>query len=164
MIVKDGSLQLPEKMSDYIKNLRKKIGHETVIMPCACVIIGDGKGNILLQQRNDDGKWGYHGGAIEIDESVEEALRREVKEELNLTLNRIELLGIYSGAEYHHVYPNGDECSCIDIVYVCHDYSGDMTFTDGEVTCTAWFNKTNLPENISDNPRKPIHDYFAKYF
>ena len=151
-------------MGDYIKNLRKKIGHETVIMPCACVIIGDGKGNILLQKRLDDGKWGYHGGAIEVDESVEEALRREVFEELNLELNKIELLGIYSGAKYHHTYPNGDETSCIDIVYVCHDYSGNMNFSDGEVTRTEWFHRDNLPENLSDNPREPIMDYFKKYF
>ena len=68
----------------YISELRKIVGHRTLIMPCACVIIGDGKGNILLQKRVDDGTWGYHGGAIEIDESVEDALRREVYEELNI--------------------------------------------------------------------------------
>lgn len=148
----------------YIRDLRKKLGHETIIMPCACVIIGDGKGNILLQQRRDDGKWGHHGGAIEVDESTIDAAKREVKEELNLEIDELELLGVYSGEKYHHVYPNGDEISAIDIVYVCHKYHGTMNHIDGEVTQAKWFNKDNIPSNLSNNPKDAIKDYFAKYF
>lgn len=151
-------------MSNYIKDIRKHIGHQTVIMPCACVIIGDGNGNILLQQRADDKKWGHHGGAIEVDENALDAAKREIKEELDLTLLECELLGVYSGKKYHHVYPNGDEVSCIDIVYVCHKYSGDINYRDGEVLAAKWFNKDDLPGNISDNPKDAIRDYFKKYF
>ena len=120
-------------MKNYIQSLREKIGHETIIMPCACVIIGDGKGNILLQQRSDDKKWGHHGGAIEIVESTLDAAKREIKEELNLELNDLELLGVYSGKKYHHIYPNKDQVSCIDIVYVCHNFEGEIKFEDREV-------------------------------
>ncbi|MDE6656377.1 MAG: NUDIX domain-containing protein [Anaeroplasmataceae bacterium] len=148
----------------YIMNLRKKVGHETIIMPCACVIIGDGKGSILLQQRRDDGKWGHHGGAIEVDENTLDAAKREIKEELNLDLDEVEFLGVYSGKKYHHIYPNGDEVSCIDIVYVCHKYHGDLNHTDGEVRQAKWFNKDNMPTNLSDNPKDAIRDYFKKYF
>lgn len=151
-------------MANYIKDLREKVGHKTIIMPCACVIIGDGKGNILLQQRHDDGKWGHHGGAIEIDESTEEAAKREVKEELNIELDELTLLGVYSGKKYHHIYPNGDEVSCIDIVYVCHKYHGEICFRDGEVSGVKWFSKDNLPANLSENPKEAIKDYFKKYY
>lgn len=151
-------------MGNYIFDLRKKVGHETLIMPCACVIIGDGKGNILLQQRRDDGKWGHHGGAIEIDENTIDAAKREIKEELNLDIEELELLGVYSGKKYHHVYPNGDETSCIDIVYVCHKYYGNLEHIDGEVRQAKWFNKENMPTNLSDNPKDAIRDYYKKYF
>lgn len=147
----------------YISELRKIVGHRTLIMPCACVIIGDGKGNILLQKRVDDGTWGYHGGAIEIDESVEDALRREVYEELNIELDEIKLFGIYSGPKYHHIYPNKDETSCIDIIYVCEKYHGDMKLQEEEVSKIEWFNKENVPENISINHQDPIKDYFKTF-
>ena len=151
-------------MSNYIMGLRKIVGHQTLIMPCACVIIGDGTGRILLQQRQDDGKWGHHGGAIEIDENTMDAARREVFEELNIELGELELLGIYSGKKYHHIYPNGDETSCIDIVYVCHQYIGEIDYTDGEVKQTQWFDKDTIPQNLSDNPKDAIRDYYKKYF
>ena len=144
----------------YISELRKVVGNRTLIMPCACLIISDGSGRILLQKRVDDGTWGYHGGAIEIDESVEDALRREVREELNIELDEIKLFGIYSGPQYHHVYPNQDETSCIDIVYTCEKYHGDMKLQEEEVSEIAWFDKDTIPENISTNHIQPIRDFF----
>lgn len=151
-------------MGNYIMDLRKKVGHETLIMPCACVIIGDGNGRILLQQRQDDGKWGHHGGAVEVDENTMDAVRRELLEELNIELEELELLGVYSGKKYHHIYPNGDETSCIDIVYVCHKFKGDIKFVDGEVKQVQWFDKDTIPKNLSDNPKESIQDYYKKYF
>lgn len=147
----------------YISELRALVGRRTLIMPCACAIIGDGCGRVLLQLRADDGKWGYHGGAIEIDESAEDALRREVREELNLELDEIELFGVYSGAEFHHVYPNGDEVSSIDIVYTCHKFHGELALQEDEVRKVAWFDRQSLPENLSDNPRHALLDYFARF-
>ena len=145
----------------YIMELRKVVGHRTLIMPCAAVILEDGQGKILLQKRVDDGNWSYHGGAIETDESAEDAARREVREELNLELDELRLLGVYSGPQYHHVYPNGDETSCIDIVYVCGKYHGDLRLQPEEVRAVGWFGPDDLPENVSGSAREPIRDYFA---
>lgn len=151
-------------MANYIMDLRKKVGHQTLIMPCVCVILGDGKGNIFLQQRRDDGKWGHHGGAIEVDESTIDTAKRELKEELNIDVLELKLLGVYSGKKYHHIYPNQDEVSSIDIVYVCHKFKGNLEFIDGEVRQAKWFNKDNLPKNLSENPKDAIRDYFKIYF
>lgn len=147
----------------YISDLRKIVGHQTLIMPCACVLFENDQGQILLQKRMDDGKWGTHGGAVEIDESVQECLQREIREELNLTIDETTLLGIYSGKFYHHVYPNGDHVSCIDIVYVCHKYHGEMKLQKEEVSEVKWFSKEDLPDEICDNSRQPIKDYFHRH-
>lgn len=143
----------------YISHLRKKIGHETIIMPCACLLLHDGNGHILLQKRKDDGLWGYHGGAIEVDESVEEALQREIHEELSITLNSYSLLGIYSGKQYHHIYPNGDEVSSIDIVYVSNDWTGIITKQDEEVEDLKWFSYDQLPDSVTQNLKQPMMDF-----
>ena len=120
----------------------------------------DGKGNVLLQLRKDDKTWATHGGSIELDERVEDAMIRELKEEIGLTVLEYKLLNIYSGPEHHNIYPNGDEVSCIDIVYYSHSFEGEIKIQEDEVLDIKWFNKDNLPDNIGKNTRKWLKDYF----
>lgn len=61
-------------MTEYIKNMRKYIGHDTLILTGAGVFIHkDGK--LLLQRRRDNNCWADHGGCVEIGEQVEEAAK-----------------------------------------------------------------------------------------
>ena len=53
-------------MSNYIKDLREKIGHDPIFMPATGAIIYK-NGKVLLQKRSDNGKWATHGGAIEFE-------------------------------------------------------------------------------------------------
>lgn len=144
----------------YILDLRKIVGKRTLIMPCSCVIIGDGNGNILLQHRVDNGLWSYHGGSIEIDEEVTNAVRREVLEELGIELEELNFLNIYSGKDMHYTYPNGDDVSSIDIVYYCHKYRGEFVYQKEEVKEVAWFNEDTIPDNMTPQNKRVIKDYF----
>ena len=103
-------------MSSYIMDLRKIVGHRPLLQVGASVIVEDAQGRILLQLRKDNHLWGYAGGSVELDEVVEEAAKRELKEETGLTALNLELFGIFSGKDTHYVYPNGDEVSNVDIV------------------------------------------------
>ena len=145
----------------YILELRKTVGHRPLIMPCACVLLENDEGKLFLQKRADDGHWGYHGGAVELYEAVEDAARREVKEELGLELGELRLFGTYSGPEYRHIYPNGDEVSPIDIVYLCNSFSGTLELQEEEVAEVGWFGQNDLPEPLSRNCRKAIQDYYS---
>ena len=64
-------------MIEYIRNMRKYIGHERLLIAGASVIVYKG-GNVLLQKRKDNGCWCYHGGCIELGEAVEETAKREL--------------------------------------------------------------------------------------
>ncbi len=59
-------------MSDYIMDLRKIVGHRPLLQVGASVIVEDEKGRILLQKRSDNHCWGYAGGSVELDETVED--------------------------------------------------------------------------------------------
>ena len=73
---------------DYIKSIRPKLGHDKIILNCAgALIVKDGR--LLLQRRSDNGLWGLPGGLLELDETYEEAARREIREETGLTATEV---------------------------------------------------------------------------
>ena len=146
-------------MSNYIMDLRKIVGHRPLLQVGASVIVEDNIGRILLQLRSDNHCWGYSGGSVELDENVEEAAKRELFEETGLIAHKLKLFGVFSGKETHYIYPNGDEVSNIDIVYICDDYSGELRCQAGEVDQLRFYEIDQIPNNIS----KPIEKALLAY-
>lgn len=137
-------------------------GTPVVVQTGASIILEDAQGRILMQQRQDDGTWSYPGGRIEIDETVEEAARREVLEECGLQVGEMELLGVFSGPELNHVYPNGNEVCGIDIVYVSRDFTGSLSALDGEAKQMGFYPIDRLPQPISAMNAKQLNAYLAR--
>lgn len=150
-------------MTEYIKSLRKLVGHIPVLQCGASVIVENELGEILLQLRRDNDCWGYAGGSIEIDEVVEDAAKRELYEETGLIANNLELFGVFSGKEMHYIYPNGDEVSNIDIVFICRDYSGELISENKEVKELRFFRTNEIPLNISPPTAKVFETYITSY-
>ena len=136
------------EVSNYIMDLRTIVGHRTLLQVGASIIVEDDKGRILLQKRTDNHCWGYAGGAVELDEKVEDAAKRELYEETGLIANSLELFGIFSGKDTHYVYPNGDEVSNVDIVFICRDYAGELICQESEVEQLKFFYMEELPKKI----------------
>ena len=145
----------------YISDIRKKVGNDAIFMPAAgCCIIKDGK--ILLQKRSDNNKWAIHGGCLELGENFLEALKREVKEELNVKLINPEFIQIYSGEDMHYIYPNNDEVYTIMAVYLVKEFEGNLKSNE-EVSKLEWFDIDNLPEDIHTSDVNPINDAISYY-
>ena len=148
-------------MGNYIQSMRKLVGHRPILQCGASVIVENEAGQILLELRRDNHCWGYAGGAVELDERVEEAAKRELLEETGLTALELELFGVFSGPELHYVYPNGDEVSNIDHVYLCKRYSGIPVADSKEILEVRFFSLSELPELISPPIRPIIRQYVA---
>lgn len=93
---------------------------------------------------------------VELDEEVENAARRELFEETGLIAHDLELFGVFSGKDLHYIYPNGDEVSNIDIVFLCKHYSGTLTPQKDEVDDLQFFSIETIPDNISPPEKKQI--------
>ena len=117
----------------------KKCGHRLYInpTPCAAVIIKNNKNEILLVERAVDpekGLWDLPGGFIDLEESVEESVIREIKEELGLTLNLTDI-------KYLDSFPGRYEYS--DINY----YTLGMVYT--AFTTQTALNKLKTHDDVS---------------
>ena len=96
-------------ISEYLKNLRARIGHDVLLTPGVAAVIVNDRGEVLLQRRSDDGRWGLPGGAMEPGEEPAETLVREVREETALEVVPERIVGVYSGPDFRVRYGNGDE-------------------------------------------------------
>ena len=63
----------------------------------------------------------------------------------------------------HNIYPNGDEVSNVDIVYICKSYEGEFKCQAGEVENLKFFDISDLPDNIFKPNLPAIEEYVTKY-
>jgi 8-oxo-dGTP diphosphatase len=64
----------------------------------AAVVVRE-DGRALAIQRRDNAKWEPPGGVLELDETIEDGLRREVREETGLEVDIDRLSGVYKNLE-----------------------------------------------------------------
>ena len=147
-------------MTGYIAEMRKIVGHKTLIQCAASVICMDDRGRILLGYRQDNHLWCYAGGSVEIDEHVEDCAKREFYEEMGLVADELTFFCVSSGPEAHYIYPNGDEVSNIEIVYLCRKWHGEPHSTDGEMTNLRFFDRSELDLSMIS---PPIRHVIAKW-
>jgi ADP-ribose pyrophosphatase YjhB (NUDIX family) len=142
-------------MNEYIPSIRSRIGHDTLLLAGAGVFVHQ-NGRLLLQRRKDDGTWADHGGCIEIGETLEETARREMLEETGLLAGELTLIGVFSGPERLHTYPNGDKAYMIGVYYLCEEFTGTPRAQTDETTELKWFALNALPEPIMPLAQQPL--------
>lgn len=142
-------------MNDYIQTMRQMIGHETLLTVGCGAIIEDVDGRILLQKRSDYGVWGIPGGLLEIGESFDATVKREVKEETGLELKDLELFGIYSGEKGFAAYENGDRVFSVQIVFRSTCYERTLT-NNHESKKQAFLNVDEIQEERLNPHQAPF--------
>lgn len=136
-------------------DLRRGIDHIGVSIAC---IVHDGQGNMLLMKRgpkarDERGRWDVLGGAIEFGEPIEDAIRREAKEELCTDALDIEFITAYDAHREHE----GKQTHWIALVHaVLVDPSKVKIGEPHKISEISWFNSENLPS--------PRHSQFDKSF
>lgn len=149
-------------MKNYIKYIRKMVGHKLIFLNFAVAAIFNEKGELLLQKRSDKKKWGLPGGAIELGETFEDAVIREVWEETKLKVKPKSLIGIYTGPDYNVHYPNGDEVQPVAVLFNVEVTGGKLADKyDEETLELRYFDKNNLPEIANKDFVDMIDDAFS---
>ncbi|WP_438311811.1 NUDIX hydrolase [Sporosarcina sp. FA9] len=141
---------------NYVKELRKLVGHRPLILPGSVVLILNNKNELLLQHRAD-GSWGLPGGIMELGESLEETARREVKEETGLDVGNLKLLNVFSGKDYYLKVSNGDELYSVTAVYVTNEANGIIQIDHNESIDVQYFKLDALPKNLTNGTQNFIN-------
>lgn len=145
----------------YLGQLRASVGSRLLIVPGGRVILQNSSGAILLQERTDFRQWALPGGAPEIGESIEENLRREIFEELNVRIKSFIPIGFSSNPEFETItYPNGDCIHNYSLILLSTEWTGDICINE-ESLQARFFAIDDLP-NVMPAERRII-DYYCHY-
>jgi ADP-ribose pyrophosphatase YjhB (NUDIX family) len=133
------------------------------VRPGTTGVIFNENGEVLLQKRSDNGWWGLPGGAVDIGESVEQCVVREVFEETGLHVTVKRLIGIYSDPKHYSVmsYPGGDTVQYVSVSFECEPQSGELRISD-ESTDIGYFAVDSLPDNTLLSSQLRIKDALAQ--
>ncbi len=114
----------------------------------AVTLVLNEENHLLMMRRTDSGHWGVPGGAVELGEVIEDAARRETREETNLEDQRDVIVRRFLGPELYYKYPNGDEVYNVSIVYLVKDWGGEIRLND-EHNEWSWFAVDQIPQDFS---------------
>ena len=110
-------------------------GHSVSV---AGVVIDD-DGRALLIQRRDNHRWEPPGGVLELGESIDDGLRREVREETGLNVEPEMLTGVYKNMNR----------GIIALVFRCRMTGGELGVSD-ETEAYRWATESDIGELASE--------------
>jgi mutator protein MutT len=122
----------------------------------------DGQGRVLYTRRAKDparGKLGMPGGFVDEGETAEEALRREVREEVGLELHALRYL-----CSYPNAYPYRDVVyHTLDLFFVATAVDPSHVRSLDAVDAVEWLDPATIaPADIAfDSMRRALADYLT---
>lgn len=133
-----------------------EIGKDYIGVGCGAFILNNNE-EVLLQKRNkspEKGYWSIPGGKVEMFETFHQAIKREVKEETDVEIEIIELLGICD-----HIVQN-EKVHWISPPFLCRIKKGEPKIMEPQKhTDMKWFSLKQLPADITITTKKAVECY-----
>ena len=110
----------------------------------AGAVVIDEAGRVLLLQHffRPGSGWGIPGGFLQPGESPDAAIRRELREEIGLEIDQLEIAFVRSLERYNQ----------IEIIFRCRPQS-DFLPQGSEIARAEWFARDALPQTLSTDQR-----------
>jgi len=123
-------------------------------IPTVDIIIEKNEGIVLIKRKNPPYGWALPGGFVDYGESLEEAVRREAKEETNLNITDVRQFHTYS-------HPERDpRFHTVTTVFIGKG-EGVMKPSDDAEKIKV-LEREELPSNLAFDHKKILEDYFKK--
>jgi 8-oxo-dGTP pyrophosphatase MutT (NUDIX family) len=146
-----GAREAAMPMSDYLRELREKVGHDLLVLPSVAVALMDSERRVLLGLHSDRNLWVLPGGLVEPAELPADAAIRELWEETGLRAELTGVIGVYGGPDLIVNYANGDRASYVSTVFRGRVVGGKLQPDGAEILDLRYFSLQEL--KITPHPR-----------
>ena len=133
------------------RRLGVRVMHPTFTVTAGAMIFNDEGQVLLLKHRFRPGTgWGLPGGFLQVGEQPVEGLRRELREEIRLDVENVEILGARSFTRPPQ----------IEILFRARA-NGKVQPQSMEVERAGWFSATSLPSGLPADQRRLVEHAVA---
>lgn len=133
-------------------------GVDYIGVGCGALIINNKNKTLLLKRgiksRNQAGYWSKPGGTVEFGEKIEDAIKREIKEEFDIDIELIKFLGFTN-----HIIKEENQ-HWLSISYLARIIKGaPRNMEPHKHDEIGWFSFDNLPEKLTETTGELIEEY-----
>ncbi|MCI8277196.1 MAG: NUDIX domain-containing protein [Clostridia bacterium] len=133
-----------------------KIGKDYIGVGVGAFILNDNN-ELLLQKRAvpaEKDHWCIPGGRLELFETLENAVIREAKEETDLDIEVLKIMGVCN-----HIIKE-EEAHWIATSYLCKIKNGEPKIMEPDkASDMKWFSLDKLPDKLTITTKKALEDY-----
>ena len=125
-------------------------GKSVVWRPSVYALIIENK-KILLTKGRHHGIWELPGGGIEMDETIIDALKREVREETGYNISVTDQRPVYGDDKFFYILDLDKYCHTIIMVFRAQHYEENYNpsvIHKGEIEEVGWFDLDELPQPL----------------
>jgi 8-oxo-dGTP pyrophosphatase MutT (NUDIX family) len=115
------------------------------IVVAATAFVQDDQGRVLLQRRTDNNLWALPGGTQDIGETLAQTVVREVLEETGITVEVLDIVGIYSNPNHVIEYSDGEVRQQFNVCFRARPIAGELAISD-ESSDVRWVARNKLDD------------------
>ena len=135
-----------------------KIGTDCIGIGCGALIVNENNETLLLKRtsktRNEAGFWSKPGGGVEFGEEIEDAVKREIKEELGVDIDLTKFLGFTNSVL------KSDNQHWVSFNYLAKIIGGELKNLEPEKhEEIKWFKLDELPKKVNKYTVEAVEEY-----
>lgn len=131
------------------------------VVPAVTAFVVNERGELLLEQRSDNGRWGLPGGVHQAGETIAETVVREVLEETGISVEVTGLIGIYTNPGHVIAFDDGEVRQEFSLCFRAKSATGEIQ-ASSESLDVRWIPVAEIDGlTMSQSTRRRIDDALA---
>ncbi|OEJ31766.1 NUDIX domain-containing protein [Streptomyces subrutilus] len=130
------------------------------IVPAVTAFVVNDTGEVLLERRSDNGRWGMPGGVQEVGENIAGTVVREVLEETGIHVEVVGLVGIFTDPGHVIAFADGEVRQEFSLCFRARPVGGEIKVSS-ESFAVRWVPRSELDDlDISPTTRRRLDEGF----
>ncbi|MEV7444683.1 NUDIX domain-containing protein [Streptomyces sp. NPDC091204] len=130
------------------------------IVPAVTAFVVNDDGEVLLERRSDNGRWGMPGGVQEVGENIAGMVVREVLEETAIQVEVVGLVGIFTDSGHVIAFADGEVRQEFSLCFRARPVGGEIKVSS-ESFAVRWVPRSELDDlDISPTTRRRLNEGF----